>query len=710
MSLYLQYDKIPSMWATVTFYNVAPGNTLMGTASVLIGTPIPAASVPTTSPPSGYASVWYTSSARTTAWTMTANVTGNLDLYLQYDPTSDAWANVRFFNASNVQMGSTIQVLKGTAIPAASVPTTTPPTGYQTVWYTSSARTTVWTMTANVTGDLDLYLRYDKIPSMWADVIFYNTSNVKIGDTVSVLIGTPIPAASVPAVSPPNANIAVWYTTPARATAWTMTANVTGNMSLYLSYVPDPAASKITVTEIGGTGTVTYSINGGTAVTYAAPFHVYNTDSVSFTTTGTAPSVFELWLVKGNAYSTATTSGHSFSSDSTVYVLYYKGGTEGTDYVKITKGDHKYGDIRISVAGTPLFDFPASGFVRVTKGTAVGLSAEPDTGYVFCCWYGGITGDVTPYSFDGSKSITVNALFYKDGVEGDDYVVISKGDCDNGDIYWSPDGTNFYPFPPSGELNVTKGDKIFLKPVPDDGYGFVHWTDDIAPTENNPYEFDCSESITAGAVFDRWHTVTVRSGSGASLGYTITVKDPLTGDDVVIGTGTFAFGPRGGSAGISIPDGASLAVSVTSDHGDAAIEWDDGNPLVRQFGPVYTQTVRSNMTVTLIIESDEETPFPWWIVFFGLIFLLIFLDDDEEEIYGKVRYKGKGLFAVTIGYTLNGGERKTVRTDKDGDYEIPADKGDTVVITDVTKSKSSVTKDLPMEIPIKGRTKVDFEF
>jgi hypothetical protein len=33
-----------------------------------------------------------------------------------------------------------------------------------------------------------------------------------------------------------------------------------------------------------------------------------------------------------------------------------------------------------------------------------------------------------------------------------------------------------------------------------------------------------------------------------------------------------------------------------------------------------------------------------------------------------------------------------------------------VVITDVTKSKSSVTKDLPMEIPIKGRTKVDFEF
>jgi len=101
----------------------------------------------------------------------------------------------------------------------------------------------------------------------------------------------------------------------------------------------------------------------------------------------------------------------------------------------------------------------------------------------------------------------------------------------------------------------------------------------------------------------------------------------------------------------------------------------------------------------------------WFILplFFGLIFLLIFLD-DEEEIYGKVRYNGKGVAGVRISYTLNGVSKMTL-TDKDGDYSISVDIGDEVVITGAKKGKTSVSDALPMHLRVsEDRTKVDLTF
>jgi hypothetical protein len=95
---------------------------------------------------------------------------------------------------------------------------------------------------------------------------------------------------------------------------------------------------------------------------------------------------------------------------------------------------------------------------------------------------------------------------------------------------------------------------------------------------------------------------------------------------------------------------------------------------------------------------------------FAAVFLLIiFLDDDDEEIYGKVTKNGKTVAGVKIGYTINGGQRQATTTDKDGDYAITALPDDIVVITDVSKGSDSVS-DLPGEILMeKDSIKIDFE-
>ncbi|MDR0335090.1 MAG: hypothetical protein LBH69_04315, partial [Methanomassiliicoccaceae archaeon] len=204
-------------------------------------------------------------------------------------------------------------------------------------------------------------------------------------------------------------------------------------------------------------------------------------------------------------------------------------------------------------------------------------------------------------------------------------------------------------------------------------------------------------------------TVKVISDVGGSFEYTVTMGGTVIGED------EFTLGPGETYTIMDIPYGASVLITAIPDDGHKVV-WNDNTPM-RSEGLIFARgSITENindLTVKFIPPSDDDVPV--WslliVAFIGLIFLLIFLDDDEEEVYGKVTYNGKGLFAVKIGYTLNGGGRKEVMTDKDGDYSITVDKGDTVVITDVSKSRSSVSEGLPAEILIeKDRTKVDFKF
>ena len=385
----------------------------------------------------------------------------------------------------------------------------------------------------------------------------------------------------------------------------------------------------------------------------------------------------------------------------------------------ITKGDCDNGDILWSLTGVPgeYYPFPASGELKVTEGTTVWLSAVPDAGYEFSTWYGDITpGDPNPYKFDGTESIDVSALFYKEGTEGDDYIVIEVGDCDNGEILWSVDGENFYPFPPSGELYVTKGKKVWLKAVPDPGYEFIHWIGDIDPKADNPYVFDSSESVKIGAVFGIWHTVGVNSKGAGTFKYTITAKDPITGEDFVLDSGTFSFGRGGGTKDLRVPNGASLKVEVTSDV-KGSVEWDDGNPLTRQFGPVYARTVNSGMQIEAVFLGGGGGGIgPWWILLAALaasaFFFLIPVARNKPRIIGKVTYNDNGIPNVKIEYTITmknddgfNGEPpvRYVVTNPKGEYVIYVTMGATVEILSVAKGRFRTSEELPTEIVIEER-------
>jgi len=94
------------------------------------------------------------------------------------------------------------------------------------------------------------------------------------------------------------------------------------------------------------------------------------------------------------------------------------------------------------------------------------------------------------------------------------------------------------------------------------------------------------------------------------------------------------------------------------------------------------------------------------IAFAGLVLLLIFLDDDDEEIFGKVTNDGKGVAGVKIAYTENG-VRKTTSTDNNGDYSIEVSKDSDVVMVEVSKDDLAATE-LPSLRVVKDRTMINF--
>ena len=98
---------------------------------------------------------------------------------------------------------------------------------------------------------------------------------------------------------------------------------------------------------------------------------------------------------------------------------------------------------------------------------------------------------------------------------------------------------------------------------------------------------------------------------------------------------------------------------------------------------------------------------PMLLIMFGVLFLLIFLDDDEE-VYGNVSKNGKGVAGVRIGYTENGVPRTAV-TDRDGDYSISTDTDSVIIISDVVYGSMTVSEELPVRLVVdKDRIEQDF--
>jgi hypothetical protein len=82
-------------------------------------------------------------------------------------PAEETWT-VKFYDADDVQMGDAVSVAKSPAqaVPAASIPSTAVAGKDFKGWYTNKARTTAWDSTSNVTGDLDIYGKWESVQQL----------------------------------------------------------------------------------------------------------------------------------------------------------------------------------------------------------------------------------------------------------------------------------------------------------------------------------------------------------------------------------------------------------------------------------------------------------------------------------------------------------------------------------------------------------------
>jgi hypothetical protein len=210
-------------------------------------------------------------------------------------------------------------------------------------------------------------------------------------------------------------------------------------------------------------------------------------------------------------------------------------------------------------------------------------------------------------------------------------------------------------------------------------------------------------TVTAVNVDFTMRPLPVPTGFAVTGTVTTTDGDPL--EDVKIsytlnGTGMSAFTGADGKYSLAAPPGGTIVITNVTK---------DGYKVVEGMPPAFTAG-EDNVDFTMHTVSDVNAIIPWIVVLLiGVVFLLMFMDDDEE-VYGKVRRNGKAIVGATVGYTINGSSRKTVTTDKDGDYSIPVEMDDDVVITDVSMENIGTAEGLPMEIHIvKDRTRADFD-
>jgi hypothetical protein len=201
------------------------------------------------------------------------------------------------------------------------------------------------------------------------------------------------------------------------------------------------------------------------------------------------------------------TNPYSFviTSDMLVSAAFYGPGTSLS--FTVTPDMHDNGKIQWSIDDVNYFDLVTGG-KTFPQGTTVYLEAVADSGYEFMVW----TGDVPPasimvakYTYNGSLSITVGAIFDIGGIAGTDYFTVTLGVMTHGAIQWSEDGMTYNDFPNIAGTFLKRFPispaGIYLMAVGNIGYEFSYWTGGIGTGETNPYMYTAMADITVGAVF-----------------------------------------------------------------------------------------------------------------------------------------------------------------------------------------------------------------
>lgn len=215
-------------WAATTFtvtYNPKGGSTV-GPSTVSSGGVIsPAPGSPTRT---GYTfGSWYKEDACTTAWNFSSDtVTANITLYAKWTPSAGTPCTITYYS----QGDSYVAPVNATTNAIISAPPT--PTKYDHTfvgWYTDSAGTNAWNFSSVVTGNMTLYGKWIKIPT-----IAFDTQGGSYITPLRPAYNTTISAPAVPTKY--NVTFGGWYTSSACTAAYNFASMITGDMTLYAKW------------------------------------------------------------------------------------------------------------------------------------------------------------------------------------------------------------------------------------------------------------------------------------------------------------------------------------------------------------------------------------------------------------------------------------------------------------------------------------------
>lgn len=132
-------------------------------------------------------------------------------------------------------------------------------------------------------------------------------------------------------------------------------------------------------------------------------------------------------------------------------------------------------------------------------GTAVGISAVPDSGYRFVGWSSNLAGFGNPDTIIVDSNIAVTATFIRQ-------FQLTSGTPVNGSISFSPDTT--------GGGIYDSATVVTLIPIADSGFVFTGWSGDLMSVAN-PDSIQMDSNIYVQAHFDTAYYLTVNASNGS---------------------------------------------------------------------------------------------------------------------------------------------------------------------------------------------------
>jgi len=270
-------------------------------------------------------------------------------------------------------------------------------------------------------------------------------------------------------------------------------------------------------------------------------------------------------------------------------------------------------DLQVTITYTLTVNIVGNGSVTknpdqatYTSGDVVQLTAVPDTGWSFDGWSGDLTGTTSPDSItmDGNKTVTATFAPIP--------YTLTVDIIGNGSVTKNPD-----------QATYTYGDVVQLTAVPDTGWSFEGWSDDLTGTTN-------PDSIT----MDGNKTVTATFALiGLPCELTVNANPPEGGE--VTGAGTYTCGADApivatpnscyefvnwSGAGITDPNLASTTVLVdenkTVTANFALLEYNltvastDGGSVTDPGEGVFTYDC--GVVVDLVAEAEPDYHFVNW--------------------------------------------------------------------------------------------------